>query len=387
MSDIPPFNYVYIYILAMARQVLILIPSTQPLQTSIVRVAMNLNLFSILCDGGPKTGEQLAEMTKADHVLLVRILRHLAAMGVIIKFENDSYVKNEITERLATHAASAFFKFNFDAKSAACMALPEFLEKSKYRNTHEPNDCAFQCGHRSKDNCWEWSDHHRAAVDDFNQAVSPYMQQASWLNFYPFMKRVTAGHNMVEDEVMLVNISGGRGRECEAIRAKYPVLPGRMVLQDSADNIANALSVKGMDVMVHDIFFPQPIKGSRSLSSTLLVNARVDTSLLLGARMYYLRNVFSNHSDAGCLRILDMIWPVMEMDHSILVINEPILLDQGASLRATQIDLSLMACRSTIMRTRGQWARLLALGGFEIENIWSAFPESDSVIEAYLAEQ
>lgn len=252
----------------MGRIVLIKKPNIQPLQTSIVRVAMNLNLFSILSNDSPKTGTQLAEITGADHILLVRILRHLAAMDVIIKIENDKYVKNEITERLANPAAAAFFKFNFDAKSAACMALPEFLEKGKYQNTHQPNDCAFQCGHRGKDNCWEWSDHHRAAVEDFNKAVSPYVRQASWLNFYPLMARLKAGHNLIEDEVVLVNIGGGRGRECEAIRAKYPVLPGRMVLQDSAEYIAQSLPVKGMDVMVHDIFCPQPIKGSRWLSST-----------------------------------------------------------------------------------------------------------------------
>lgn len=239
----------------------------QPLQTSIVRVAMNLNLFSILSAQGSTTGMQLAEMTGADHVLLVRILRHLAAMDVIIKIENDTYVKNEITERLATPAAATFFNFTFDAKGAACMALPEFLKKSKYRNTYEPNDCAFQCGHRSKDDCWGWSKHNQAALDDFNQVVSPYVKEASWLNFYPLMARLKTGHNLIEHEVVLVNMCGGRGRECEAIRAKYPVLPGRMLLQDSAENIAHALPVKGMDVMVHDIFCPQPIEGSRPLSS------------------------------------------------------------------------------------------------------------------------
>ena len=239
----------------------------QPLQSSIVRVAMNLNLFTILSTNGSKTGHQLAEMTGADHVLLVRILRHLVAMDVIIQIDRDTYRKNEITERLATTSAAAFFKFNFDAKGAACMALPEFLKKSKYRNTYEPNDCAFQCGHQSKENCWEWSDHHRAAVKDFNQAVTPYVHEASWLNFYPLMARLKAGHNLIENEVVLVHISGGRGGECQAIRAKYPVLPGRMVLQDSTDNIAHALPVKGMDVMVHDVMCPQPIQGNRLLCS------------------------------------------------------------------------------------------------------------------------
>lgn len=223
---------------------------------------MDLNVFGILNGNGVMNGSQLAEMTGADHDVLVRILRHLAAMDVIRQIANDAYVKNEITERLATPAATAFFKFSFDAKGAACMALPKFLEKCKYRHTYDPDDCAFQFGNRSEYDCWEWSDHHRTVVDEFCQAVEPYAQQASWLNFYPFETRLKAGHQIQVDQVALVNIAGGRGHECEAIQAKYPVLPGRMVLQDSIDNIAHAVPVKGMHVMEHSIFYPQPIKGS-----------------------------------------------------------------------------------------------------------------------------
>lgn len=106
--------------------------------------------------------------------------------------------------------------------------------------------------------------------------------------------------------------------------------------------------------------------------------------LLLGARMYLMRNVFFKYSDLNCLKILNMLTPAMEINHSLLVINEPVLLDQDASLRSTQIDLSLMACRSTITRTRDEWGRLLALVGLKVLCIWSKFPDSDGVIEAYL---
>ena len=114
--------------------------------------------------------------------------------------------------------------------------------------------------------------------------------------------------------------------------------------------------------------------------------AAIDMLLLLGARLYLMRNVLFKYSDSNCLHILNMITPAMALNHSLLVINEPVLLDQDASLRSTQIDLSLMACRSTITRTRGEWCRLLELAGLEVLHIWSKFPESDGVIEAYLPE-
>lgn len=113
---------------------------------------------------------------------------------------------------------------------------------------------------------------------------------------------------------------------------------------------------------------------------------RIDTMLLLGARVYLMRNVLFKYSELDCLKILNMITPAMAIKYSLLVISEPILLDQDASLRSTQIDLSLMACRSTITRTRGEWGRLLALAGLEITGIWTNVPETDSVIEACLPE-
>ena len=228
---------------------------------------MNLNLFGILSCEGSVTGTQLTQMTGADHVLLMRILRYLAALHLMIQIENDRYVKNEITERLADPTFAASFNFTFDYKSAAYMALPGFLESSGYQNPQSLRDCAFQRGHGTEATCLDRLQSHPSAdLEHFNEAVNQQQEEGSWLSFYPLRTRFTLGFNLFEHEVLLVDMRGGRGQECQAIRARHAILPGRMVLQDSAEKVARALPVEGMDVMVHDIFRPQPIRGIRSLS-------------------------------------------------------------------------------------------------------------------------
>ena len=106
--------------------------------------------------------------------------------------------------------------------------------------------------------------------------------------------------------------------------------------------------------------------------------------LLTAARIYHLRHVMHAYSDEDCLRILGNIKPMMKRNFSIIVINEPILLDQGASLSAIQADLSQMACRATMLRTRSQWASLVEAAGLRVRHVWSGFPRIESVIEAVL---
>lgn len=72
-----------------------------PLVTTTCRIATKLNLFNILVGShGPRSGEELAEETKADHDLLIRLLRYLAANSVIKEAGEDLWAANNITKAL-----------------------------------------------------------------------------------------------------------------------------------------------------------------------------------------------------------------------------------------------------------------------------------------------
>jgi len=81
---------------------------------------------------------------------------------------------------------------------------------------------------------------------------------STWLSVYPFEEE--AGE-CGEDDVLFVDLGGGIGHQCVALRQKYPGVKGRVMVQDLEHSIKGKLDHEGVEGMVHDIFEEQPIKG------------------------------------------------------------------------------------------------------------------------------
>lgn len=60
---------------------------------------------------------------------------------------------------------------------------------------------------------------------------------------------------------VLVDIGGNTGQQAARLVAQYPALAGRVVVEDREETIANAPAVKGVQLLAHDFFQPQPVKG------------------------------------------------------------------------------------------------------------------------------
>ncbi|KAF2681602.1 S-adenosyl-L-methionine-dependent methyltransferase [Lentithecium fluviatile CBS 122367] len=108
-----------------------------------------------------------------------------------------------------------------------------------------------------------------------------------------------------------------------------------------------------MEPMAHDFFTPQPIMGTRA---------------------YYLRNILHDWGDEKCLIILLNKAAAMKPWYSKVLVNE------FAIFRPRPLCLL-----GAIERAEKQWRELLTTAGLQIERIWTAEPESQSIIEARLA--
>lgn len=64
-----------------------------------------------------------------------------------------------------------------------------------------------------------------------------------------------------ENVVLLVDVGGGKGNLIERFRGQRSDLAGRMIVQDLAKVIEGREAIEGIELMVHDFFTPQPIKG------------------------------------------------------------------------------------------------------------------------------
>ena len=100
------------------------------------------------------------------------------------------------------------------------------------------------------------------------------------------------------------------------------------------------------------------------------------------ARAYFLRDVLHNWSDAKSAKILSRVVEAMDPEYSTLLIDDYVLPDTDAELRAAEMDILMWLHTSGLERTVSQWTSLCQSVGLEIVNIWSADRGEESVIEA-----
>ncbi|KAM0797154.1 hypothetical protein BDR22DRAFT_892479 [Usnea florida] len=116
--------------------------------TTAARLASDLRLFEILSkdEGSTFSTEQLAETTQANHVLLGRILRYLASVGMIDEVGEDQWAATNITKTLGVPRLKAGIYHNHDNILPCWQVLPEFLAETKYQNPSDGAHCPFQKG-------------------------------------------------------------------------------------------------------------------------------------------------------------------------------------------------------------------------------------------------
>ena len=95
-----------------------------------------------------------------------------------------------------------------------------------------------------------------------------------------------------------------------------------------------------------------------------------------------MRNVMHDYSDSKCVEILHNTMSAVTKE-SVIIIDDMILPNRGASWRATQLDLTMMSGLAAMERSEKQWYALVDLAGLKILKICKYTEEiGDSVIVA-----
>ena len=82
-----------------------------------------------------------------------------------------------------------------------------------------------------------------------------------WFDIYPIKSQLLAGSTQDNESVFLVDVAGGKGHDISSLRTRFPDLPGRLVLQDLPQTFEDLPTLVDIEMMPHDIFTEQPIKG------------------------------------------------------------------------------------------------------------------------------
>jgi len=90
-------------------------------------------------------------------------------------------------------------------------------------------------------------------------------REGSWLDVVPFEDTLSP------EQAVFVDIGGNIGHQCARLKARWPELKGKVVLQDREETIRNAPKFKGVEFMVHDFFTTQPVKGMFSVQGVTFI--------------------------------------------------------------------------------------------------------------------
>lgn len=190
--------------------------------------------------------------------------------------------------------------------------------------------------------------------------ASPYRRdEKDWLDFFPVKEKLQV---QSPSEVLLVDVGGGRGKDLQAFREKFPDLPGRLILQDLAHVFGSSDLPGGIETQVHDFFDEQPVKG---------------------AKAYYLRTVLHDWPDKQAVEILSRLREAMAPD-SLVLIHEKAMPETNIPWMAAIGDMTMMTAFASSERTKNEWETLLNKAGLKITGFWK--PEGSSAEQQVIIE-
>ncbi|TGO50597.1 hypothetical protein BCON_0180g00230 [Botryotinia convoluta] len=257
---------------------------SQPVESVCIRIAWDLDLFHLLSTG-EKTLEELAQATEADVVLL------------------------------DAKANSRFRSADFLAP--AYLALPGFLADTKYKNPTDPQNTAVQTAFNYQNKyLFRILGEKPETAQAFATLMSTWAEGTSLMqDLFPIARFLAEGDSSIS--ALWVDVGGGYDQKTVALRAAFPELEGRFVVQDLDHIVSGAGRKEGIEYVAHEIFNEQPVKG---------------------ARAYYIRQVLHDFPDDKCVVILTQLRKAMKQGYSKLFIHEQIVPRSGASVWAVTQD-------------------------------------------------
>lgn len=150
-----------------------------------------------------------------------------------------------------------------DYVSLCWQALPDFLAETNYQNPSDSSHSPFQKGHQTDLMAYEWALRVPSRFNNFMLWMAASREgQKMFLDVYPFEKELC--HDVEPQTPLFVDVGGGIGHQCLALKQRLPHVPGRVILQDLPPMVSQAIPCEGVEHTVHDFMTEQPIKGNTS---------------------------------------------------------------------------------------------------------------------------
>jgi hypothetical protein len=165
-----------------------------------------------------------------------------------------------------TNLASGMLKGDsFDIGNCCTSKAPEFFRQNQNQFPSSARETPFQLGLNTNLSYFEWLGQNPAVAKDFQQWMALKQEATvSWTDWFDIQKHIIDGFDFQSPEnVLLVDVGGGEGKYLREFKENlsFSTAPGQLVLQDLPNVVSAIENLPDVELMVHDFFTPQPVKG------------------------------------------------------------------------------------------------------------------------------
>ncbi|KAB8221933.1 O-methyltransferase-domain-containing protein [Aspergillus novoparasiticus] len=280
-----------------------------------VRLAIEIGLFDNLPPSAPFTLHDLIQSVGTDPEFTGRIVRALATLNIFEEVDDGTFRQTALSQEWGNKFMQSYTRYLWDSVIRAMSQYDDFFNTISFVSPYDlmSSPYTFSKGVRN--------------IDSFS-LVQQDPKAAKTLN-----------EAMTKDEVLLVDIGGGKGQSIQSIISTYPDIKGWFILQDlrAVSAMGEVVCPSGVDAQPYNFFKQvQPIRG---------------------AAAYLLKLALDNWSEAECRTILRNLAPAMRGYNSKLLICEIVLTDSQPDLQKVLYDIN-MSFVAGKERSLKQWCSL-----------------------------
>ncbi|KAI0176536.1 S-adenosyl-L-methionine-dependent methyltransferase [Hypoxylon sp. FL1284] len=331
------------------------------------KTLIDAGLFNKWAENGskPATSKELAKLINADPTLIARLVRHLAAVHLLVEAAEDTYAPTPWATALGTDTVlSSCYGEMYDINSVLLRETSEFLRETGYKNITDEKNGVVQHMLGPDSSFFSYVVANPSRNKGFLDAMECHSKWnlTAWPELFPTNSLLK---DCKPDRPLVVDIGGSKGHDLEKFRLKHPEVPrGSLVLQDLPE-VLQGVETPHETIVKHpyDFFTRQPLEG---------------------ARAYFLHNVLHDWPNESATKILKNIADAMEKGYSKLLIHESMVGNVNPPSRVTTSDIIMLACVSGSERTVKEWHELIAMAGLKVIQIWKRPTAVEGVIEVEL---
>lgn len=170
-------------------------------------------------------------------------------------------------------------RFSYDQFPSCQLQMLEHFRENGYKCPTDSLDCAFQRTFATNLSFFKHMEQNPERLRDFNNfMMGTRGSRSHWSDWFPVESELLSTIPGAENDILLVDVGGGKGHDLERLLTHYPQTKGRLVLQDLPSTI-NCIQQLSPDIrrMPHDFFTPQPVKGKKEIFGPV---AEIQSNLL-----------------------------------------------------------------------------------------------------------